>query len=185
MSLFNCSAAAMYIAVGNVSFDDCDMFTSSFGWIGFLLPMTPPAISIARLEITSLAFMLVCVPLPVCQTRKRKVIVELSFDHFVASLHDQLCLIVREFAQVFVHECRGLLENAKRANHLAWHSIVADVEVMQRPFSLGAPVAIGGYLDWTHRVGFYSWFLRIVQGIVEPSSKDLAIKKHKKHNLHR
>ena len=25
------SAAAMYIAVGNVSFDDCDMFTSSFG----------------------------------------------------------------------------------------------------------------------------------------------------------
>ena len=31
MSLFNCSAAAMYIAVGNVSFDDCDMLTSSFG----------------------------------------------------------------------------------------------------------------------------------------------------------
>ena len=33
------SAAAMCIAVGNVSFDDCDMFTSSFGWTGFLMPM--------------------------------------------------------------------------------------------------------------------------------------------------
>ena len=29
------SAAAMCIAVGNVSFDDCDMFTSSLGWTGF------------------------------------------------------------------------------------------------------------------------------------------------------
>ena len=32
------SAAAMCMAVGKVSFDDCDMFTSSFGWTGFLLP---------------------------------------------------------------------------------------------------------------------------------------------------
>src|ERR1700733_8505336 len=35
--------------------------------MGFLLPSTPPAISIARLEITSFAFMFVCVPLRVCQ----------------------------------------------------------------------------------------------------------------------
>ena len=63
------STAAMCIAVGNVSFDDCDMLTSSLGWIGSFEPMTPPASSMARLEITSLAFMLVCVPLPVCQTR--------------------------------------------------------------------------------------------------------------------
>ena len=62
------STAAMFIAVGNVSFDDCDMLTWSFGWIGVLLPRSPPAISIARLEITSLTFMLVWVPEPVCQT---------------------------------------------------------------------------------------------------------------------
>ncbi len=62
------SAAAMCIAVGNVSFDDCDMFTSSLGWTGFLLPRSPPASSMARFEITSLTFMFVCVPLPVCQT---------------------------------------------------------------------------------------------------------------------
>src|SRR5256884_2926398 len=40
--------------------------------MGFLLPITPPAISIARFEITSLTFMFVCVPLPVCQMRKGK-----------------------------------------------------------------------------------------------------------------
>ena len=56
------------MAVGKVSFDDWDMLTSSLGWIGTLDPITPPAISMARLEITSLAFMLLWVPLPVCQT---------------------------------------------------------------------------------------------------------------------
>ncbi len=62
----------MCIAVGNVSFDDCDMFTSSLGWTGFLLPRSPPASSMARFEMTSLTFMLVCVPLPVCQTKQRE-----------------------------------------------------------------------------------------------------------------
>ncbi len=56
------------MAVGKVSFEDCDMLTSSLGWMGLLLPMTPPASSIARLAITSLTFMFVWVPLPVCQT---------------------------------------------------------------------------------------------------------------------
>ena len=63
------SAAAMCMAVGNVSFDDCDMFTWSFGCTGVFEPRTPPASSIALLEMTSFAFMLVWVPLPVCQTR--------------------------------------------------------------------------------------------------------------------
>ena len=58
----------MCIAVGNVSFDDCDMLTWSLGWIGCFDPFSPPAISIARLEMTSLTFMFVWVPLPVCQT---------------------------------------------------------------------------------------------------------------------
>ncbi len=64
------SAAAMCIAVGNVSFDDCDMFTSSFGCTGFFEPRSPPASSMARFEMTSLTFMLVCVPLPVCHTKR-------------------------------------------------------------------------------------------------------------------
>ncbi len=62
------STAAMCMAVGKVSLDDWDMLTSSLGWTGSFEPRTPPAISMARLEMTSLAFMLLWVPLPVCQT---------------------------------------------------------------------------------------------------------------------
>ena len=64
--------AATCIAVGNVSLEDCPMFTWSFGCTGTLLPITPPASWIARLAITSLTFMFVCVPDPVCQTRSGK-----------------------------------------------------------------------------------------------------------------
>ena len=66
------STTAMCMAVGNVSFDDCDMLTWSLGWTGDLEPMAPPPSSMARLEMTSLAFMLVWVPLPVCQMRRGK-----------------------------------------------------------------------------------------------------------------
>jgi hypothetical protein len=38
------------------------------GWIGALAPRLPPSISLARLAITSLTFMLVWVPEPVCHT---------------------------------------------------------------------------------------------------------------------
>ena len=62
----------MDMAVGKVSFDDCDMLTWSFGWIGVFDPISPPASSMARLEMTSLAFMLLCVPDPVCQMRSGK-----------------------------------------------------------------------------------------------------------------
>ena len=59
---------AMYMADGNVSFDDCDMLTSSLGCTGRLLPSGCPASWLQRLAITSLTFMLNCVPLPVIHT---------------------------------------------------------------------------------------------------------------------
>jgi hypothetical protein len=62
----------MCIAVGKVSFDDWLMLTWSFGWTGFFEPITPPSISMARFEITSLAFMFDCVPEPVCHTTSGK-----------------------------------------------------------------------------------------------------------------
>ena len=55
------------MAVGKVSLLDWARLTWSFGWTGVLLPTVPPEISIARLAMTSLAFMLVWVPEPVCQ----------------------------------------------------------------------------------------------------------------------
>ena len=62
------SAAAIYIAEGKESFDDCDMLTWSLGCTGVLLPSAVPASWQQRLETTSLTFMLNCVPLPVIHT---------------------------------------------------------------------------------------------------------------------
>src|SRR5215831_10283308 len=62
------TAAAMFIAVGKESLDDCDMLTWSLGWTGVLLPIDVPASWQQRLEITSFTFMLNCVPLPVIHT---------------------------------------------------------------------------------------------------------------------
>jgi len=49
--------AAICIAVGNTSFDDYDLFTSSLGCTDFD-PSSPPIISIALFEITSFPFIL-------------------------------------------------------------------------------------------------------------------------------
>ncbi len=48
------------------------MLTWSLGCTGFLLPSSPPSSSIARFEMTSLTFMLVCVPEPVWKTTRGK-----------------------------------------------------------------------------------------------------------------
>jgi hypothetical protein len=66
------SAQAMCMAVGKVSLDDWLMLQWSLGWTGDFEPISPPSISMARLEITSLAFMLDWVPEPVCQTTSGK-----------------------------------------------------------------------------------------------------------------
>ena len=65
-------AAAMCMAVGNVSLLDCPLLTSSLGCTGCLAPSSPPASSMARLAMTSLAFMLVWVPEPVWKTTSGK-----------------------------------------------------------------------------------------------------------------
>src|SRR5262247_84827 len=67
---FTLTAAAMHIAEGKESFDDCAMLTWALGWTGAWLPSGVPAIWEQRLEITSLTFMLNWVPLPVIQTCK-------------------------------------------------------------------------------------------------------------------
>jgi hypothetical protein len=53
----------MYIAVGKLSFDDCGMSMWSFGCTGAFPPRAVRVIRQQRLEITSLTFMLSCVPL--------------------------------------------------------------------------------------------------------------------------
>src|SRR6202162_4610154 len=65
---FTFTTAAMHMAEGNESFDDCAMLTWSLGCTGVWLPRGVPASSEHRFEITSFTFMLNCVALPVIQT---------------------------------------------------------------------------------------------------------------------
>jgi hypothetical protein len=62
------STAAICMTVGNVSLELCPILQWSFGWIGLLPPRVPVRAKLARPAMTSLAFMLLCVPDPVCQT---------------------------------------------------------------------------------------------------------------------
>ena len=59
--------AAMCRAVGKVSLEDWDIFTSSLGWSRF-----SPARALARPAMTSFRFILVWVPEPVCHTTRGK-----------------------------------------------------------------------------------------------------------------
>ena len=45
------------------------MLTSSFGPTGSCVPSSPPSNWMQRFEMTSLTFMLDCVPEPVCHTK--------------------------------------------------------------------------------------------------------------------
>ena len=61
-------ATAICMTVGKLSLDDWPRLTWSLGWTGALPPLLPVNSSFARPAMTSLAFMLVWVPEPVCQT---------------------------------------------------------------------------------------------------------------------
>src|ERR1041385_2042634 len=61
---------------------------------------------------------------------QRKVFVEFSFDNFVARLNDQMTLVWWQLAKLFIDEGSRLFENAKCADHLAWHTVAANIEVM-------------------------------------------------------
>ena len=92
-------------------------------------------------------------------------LVELARDHFIARLHDELRLVGGQLAEILIDQRGGFLEDAERANHLARHDVVADIEMKQRALCLRAPVLIGGHFNLAHRIGFdagfwFSGFLR-------------------------
>jgi len=106
------------------------MLTSSLGWIGFLLPIAPPASSIARFEMTRWRSMLVWVPLPVCQTRNGNSGVELARGDFLGRLHDQPRLVGGELANPGLTWAAAFLSR-RGADHRTRHPVGPDVEVMQ------------------------------------------------------
>ena len=118
------------------------MLTWSFGWTGDFDPSSPPASSIARFEMTSLAFMFVCVPLPVCQTLSGKCSSSLRVCHLACRLLDQLGDRRVELPELGVGPRRRLFQYPDRPQQRAWHDVVADREVNQGARRLGSPVAV-------------------------------------------
>ena len=91
------------------------MLTWSFGCTGFFEPISPPSISIARFEITSLAFMFDWVPEPVCQTTSGKWSSSLPAATSAGRRGDRLAELGSRLAGRHVHLGRGLLDDAERA----------------------------------------------------------------------
>ena len=116
------------LPVGKVSFELWLLFTWSFGWTGFLLPITPPRISIARLETTSFTFMFDCVPEPVCQTLNGK----WSFS-LPAMTSSQAWAIAWETflsrPNCWLTVAQAFLQQAERFDQWQWHSIWSTKKV--------------------------------------------------------
>ena len=97
--------------------------------------------------------MLVWVPEPVCQTTSGKVIVELAVDHLLSGARDGLLAAGIERAELVVHFGRGAFDERERADSGSRHAFFADTEIAPRALGLRAPIAVGGDLDRTERVG--------------------------------
>ena len=75
-------------------------------------------------------------------------------DGAVPGLHDQLGLVSGQFAEILVDQCASLFQDAKSANQFRGHGVAANIEVLERPLRLSAPVNIPGNFDLSHAVGF-------------------------------
>ena len=145
-------ATAMCSAVGNVSLLDWLRFTWSFGWIGCLPPRAPAATSFARPAMTSLTFMFVWVPEPVCQTRSGNSPAEPAVGDLRRRRGDQLVLLGGQQAELRVDARGGELEDPEGADDPVGHHVAPDREVVERALGLRGPVVVGRYVDLAHRV---------------------------------
>ena len=129
------------------------MLTWSLGCTGFLEPMTPPSISIARFEITSLAFMFDCVPEPVCHTTSGKCSSSLPSITSCAAATMALPSLRVEPAEAHVRLGRSALDDAERAHDRLGLPLPADLEIAERALRLRAPIFVGRHLDGAESVG--------------------------------
>src|SRR6266571_5190318 len=99
-----CIAAAVWMQAGMTSFDDWPRLTWSLGCTSDLSPRCPPNNSMARLAITSLAFMFV----------------PFAVGNLTGGGDDGVGLFRREQPQLVVDLRRAQFHQAKRADELAW-----------------------------------------------------------------
>ncbi len=108
----------------------------------------------ARLAMTSLAFMFVWVPLPVCQTTSGKCSSSRPSITSSAAWTMASALSAGQQAELAVDEGGRLLDQPERPDHLAGEALAPDLEVVEGSLGLRSPVAIRGHLDGAHAVGF-------------------------------
>ena len=107
----------------------------------------PTAIWLARLAITSLAFMLVCVPEPVWNT-PRKLVVPGAVGDFGRGGEDQLCPLAVDLAEHLVGLGGGALHQPEGADHDARPAsgfVAANREVQSGTLGGGTPQTRRGY----------------------------------------
>jgi hypothetical protein len=113
--------------------------TWSLGWTGSFEPISPPSISMARLEITSLAFMFDWVPEPVCQTTSGKWSSSLPSITSCAAGDNGLAELRVELAEAMLASAAGLLDDAE-ARTTAPAAFPSRSGNSQRALGLRAPV---------------------------------------------
>ena len=131
---------------GNVSFDDCDAFGSSFGRI------SRPSRSPARFASTSFMFMLVEVPDPVWNTSignwsKCRPAATSSAASAIASPTSAEIVPISAFTVA-----AAPLIMARAVEERRLDDLTRDREVLDRSLGLGAPAGCLGNADLAHRV---------------------------------
>ena len=108
----------------------------------------------AALAITSLTFMLVWVPEPVCHTSSGKCPSSLAVGDVLRGCDDGAGALAVERAEIAVDLGGGALDQAERAHDLDRHALGADAEIVQRALGLRAPELVGGNIERAEGVGF-------------------------------
>src|SRR5215471_10813185 len=153
---FTFTAAAMHMAEGNESFDDCAILTWSLGCTGAWLPRGGAG------ELATAVgddFVDVHVELGAAAGHpdvQRKHVVMLAGQNFIAGLNDQFAaLIVKSFA-IVVCNSGGFLQRGVGRDHFAWNEVLPDAEMFKRSLGLSAPELVGGHFDDTEAVSLVS-----------------------------
>ena len=125
------STAATFMAVGNTSLDDWLLFTSSLGCTRRPSPREPPSSSLARLASTSLTFMLVCVPEPVCHTTSgnSSSCFPARTSSAAATMAEALSWSSRPMRWFTTAQERLILH--QRPDQLPRHALAGNIEVLQ------------------------------------------------------
>ena len=89
--------------------------------------------------MTSFTFMLVCVPLPVCQMRSGNWSLSLPEMTSSAAWVMSFGLVGGKFAEILIHQRASLLQDAERADQLRRHGVASNVEVQRASAASARP----------------------------------------------